>query len=281
MLGFPPRRPGHPYFAGRPLLIAHRGGARLAPENTLAAFRQAVETWEADILETDVQPTKDGRLAVIHDETVDRTTDGSGPVRSMTSGELAQLDAGYHFVDPEGNHSWRGRGARIPMFGELLEAFPHVRINVDAKVPGLGALLVDVIRRHGAEHRVLVAAEEESHRKGARGYSGPWGASRPQIRRFYVAQRLGFLGRFYTPRADALQVPDVWEGRQVVSPRFVREAHRRNIPVHPWTIDEVADMRRLLSWGVDGVQTDRPDRLARVLVEDWGRRPPPGLSGEG
>jgi glycerophosphoryl diester phosphodiesterase len=244
----------------------------------MAAFRQAVDRWDADMLETDVHATADERLVVIHDPTVDRTTDGAGAVAEMTWNEVRKLDAGYRFVDLEGRHSFRGRGVGIPLFEELLAEFPGVRVNVDAKVPGISHLLREEIRRHGAESRVLVAAEFDAHRKGIRGYPGPWGAGRKQITRFFLAQKLGRLGRFYTPRADALQVPDIWEGRQILSPRFVREAHARNIPVHPWTIDDEEDMRRLLAWGVDGIQTDRPDILARVLHEEFGRPLPPGLA---
>ena len=92
-------RPGHPYFAGAPLLIAHRGGSKIAPENTMAAFRAAVHTWGSDMLELDVRATKDGRIVVIHDATVDRTCDGTGAVADLTWDEIREMDAGYRFVD--------------------------------------------------------------------------------------------------------------------------------------------------------------------------------------
>ncbi|MFP3949131.1 MAG: glycerophosphodiester phosphodiesterase [Gemmatimonadota bacterium] len=271
-------RPGRPYLAGAPLLIAHRGGARLAPENTLVAFRQAVERWEADILEMDVRATADGEIVVIHDARVDRTCDGTGRVDEMTWAEIRELDAGHHFIDEEGRSSFRGRGVRIPRFEEILRAFPHMRLNVDSKAPDAAAGLVALIRKHEAGHRVLVASAEESHRREARGYPGPWGASRRQIRAFWLLHRL-HLSRFGRIGADALQVPPSWEGRTIVTPRFVRDAHRANIPIHVWTVDDPDDMRRFLDWGIDGIQTDRPDRLARVLVEEAGRAPPPGLAG--
>lgn len=274
--GLPVRRPGHPYLAGAPLFIAHRGGAALAPENTMAAFTAAVERWDADVLEMDVHGTADGRVVVIHDATVDRTCDGSGAVRDLPWSEVRSLDAGHRFRDLTGEHAFRGRGVGIPLLDEVLESFPATRMNVEAKTPGVAPLLVETIRRHAAQNRVLMAAELEGARPSRHGYPGPHGASRRQIRLFYLLHQrpLGFL---YSPRADALQVPDAWMGRRVVTPRFVREAHRRNIPVHVWTIDETADMRRLLSWGVDGIQSDRLDRLARVLVEETGRPPPPAL----
>jgi len=271
-------RPGHPFLAGAPLLIAHRGGARIAPENTLEAFARAVDVWGADMLEMDVRITRDGEVVVIHDPDVERTTEARGPVSSFAYEELRRLDAGYRFVDPEGNAAFRGKGVRIPRFEEVLVRFPGMRLNVEAKEPEVARGLVEVIRRHGAEHRVLVAAEYERCRRGARGYAGPWGASRHHILWFLALHRLPGGGP-YTPGADALQVPQTWKGMRVVTPRFVAEAHRRNLPVHVWTVDDPDDMRRLLSWGVDGIQSDRPDLLARVLTEETGRPPPPGSPG--
>jgi len=242
----------------------------------MAAFRQAVERWEADILEMDVRATDDGEIVVIHDARVDRTCDGEGRVDETPWDELRELDAGYHFTDEGGRHSFRGRGVGVPRFEEVLTAFPDVRLNVDSKAPDAAAGLVELIREHDAEQRVLVAAEEEAHRRDARGYSGPWGASRRQIRAFWLFHRL-HLSRVGRIGADALQVPPSWEGRTIVTPRFVRDAHRANIPIHVWTVDDPAEMRRFLSWKVDGIQTDRPDLLARVLVDEAGRPPPPGL----
>ncbi|HSW31730.1 MAG TPA: glycerophosphodiester phosphodiesterase [Longimicrobiales bacterium] len=272
-----PLRPGRTYLAGAPLLVAHRGGSRVAPENTLDAFRDAVERWEADMLEMDVRVTRDGEVVVIHDETVDRTTDGTGPVSSFTLEELQRLDAGHRFVDPRGEPSFRGRGVRIPRFEDVLLALPHARMNVEAKEPRVAAPLVQLVRRHGAEARVLVAAEHERCRDAVRGYPGPWGASRTHVFWFWALHRLPGGGP-YTPAADILQVPETWHDRRIVTPGFVRAAHRRNLPVQVWTVDDPADMRRLLALGVDGIQTDRPDLLARVLVDVAGRPSPPGLA---
>lgn len=272
----PTPRPGRNYNAGAPLLVAHRGGSALAPENTLAAFRSAIDVWEADMLELDVHLTSDGQVVVIHDDSVDRTTDGTGAVASLTMAELERLDAGYRFIDLEGRHAFRGRGVRIPRFEDLLTELPGARLNVELKTAEAAAPLVEAIRRHGAEDRVLVAAEYERLRVGARGYTGPWGASRHHALILWILHRLPG-NALYTPRADILQVPERWKGMQIVTPRFVREAHRRNIPVQVWTVDDPHDMRRLLSWGVDGIQSDRPDLLARVLVEEVHRPPPPGL----
>jgi len=234
----------------------------------------AVEDWGADMLELDVRLTRDGHVAVIHDATVDRTTDGSGLVSQLTLEELRALDAGHRFVDPAGRHSFRGRGVRVPTLEELLAVCPNVWLNVEAKEAEVAGPLVEIVRASGQEHRVLVAAEHEKNRRAVRGYPGPWGASRRQCMLFWFAHWLPG-GGLYTPPVDVLQVPEFWKGRRIVSRRFVTEAHRRNIPVHVWTVDDPDTMRRLLSWGVDGIQSDRPDLLSEVLIEVTGRPPPP------
>ena len=269
-------RPGHPYMAGAPLLFAHRGGAGLAPENTMEAFRAAVERWEADILEMDVHATADGELVVIHDPTVDRTTDGRGAVRDLTLAEIQRLDAGYRFTDLRGTHAFRGRGVVVPRFVDVLEDFPGVRMNVDAKGEATTPRVIDAVRAAGAEHRVLLASVGETGRADRHGYRGPTSASRRQIRLFHHLHRLPGGGP-YTPRTDALQIPYRWEGRHVATPRLIREASRRNLAVHVWTVDDPEVMRTLLAWGVGGIQTDRPDILAGVLCAETGRPPPPGL----
>lgn len=255
--------------------MAHRGGAKLAPENTMEAFRRAVDDWDADMLEMDVRLTADGRLAVVHDETVDRTTDGAGAVRDMTWPQLRELDAGHRFRAPDGARPFRGKGIRVPLFEHVLEAFPAVRIIVEPKAAEAAAPLTEQIRRHAAEHRVLVGAVREFTRRGARGYAGPWGASRRQLAPFWFAYRVPVAGRWCLPKTCAFQVPERYGRLRVLTRSLVRAAHRRNIPVHAWVVDESEDMRKLLDWGVDGIQTDRPDRLARVLHEVVGRPPPP------
>ncbi len=272
----PRSRPGHAYLAGAPIFAAHRGGAGLAPENTIEAFRSAVEEWGVDMLELDVRLSRDGQVMVIHDETVDRTTDGTGRVTDLSLGELRALDAGARFIDPQGRASFRGRGVRVPTFDALLEACPYTRMNVEAKCREVAGPLVEVIRRHGAEHRVLVAAEFEANRREARGFGGPWGASRSQLGPFWLLHRVPLLGTLYTPPCDVLQVPNHWRGRRIADARFVREAHRRNIPVHVWVVDDPDEMRDWLRAGIDAIQTDRPDLLARVLHEETGRPLPPG-----
>lgn len=274
----PRPRPGHPYLAGAPLLIAHRGGAALAPENTLLAYRQAIHWWGADILEIDVQPTADGEVVVIHDGTVDRTTDGSGAVVEFPLERLRALDAGHRF-SPDGGrtHPYRGRGIRIPTLAEVLDTFPQRRINVEIKDGRAARRAREVIRAAGAEGRVLLAAGRRADRRAAGPYPGATSAAEEELRRFYILHRLR-LARFHRPAVDAFQMPLRHRGRELPDARFVADAHRLNLAVHVWTVDEVEEMERLLARGVDGIVTDRPDRLAAVLTRRTGRPAAPGPS---
>lgn len=224
----------------------------------------AVETWGADVLETDARLTSDGEVVLIHDATVDRTCDAEGAVSDLPWNRLRDLDAGYHFRNLAGEASFRGKGVSVPRFDEVLEAFPDTRVNVETKCREVAAPLAEIIRRHRAQDRVLIAAEVEAHRREVRGYRGPWGASGRDIALFWGAGHLR-LTPWFSPRFDVLQVPEVWNGIRVVTPRFVVEAHRLNLAVHVWVVDIEQDMNRLLAWGVDGIQTDRPDVLSRVL----------------
>lgn len=269
-------RPGHPYFAGAPLLIAHRGGSALAPENTLEAFRRALEWWRADLLEIDVQPTADGEAVVLHDATVDRTTDGTGPVAELRLAELRRLDAGYRFT-PDGGRTFplRGKGIGIATLEETLRAFPDARVNVEIKDARAQRSVRETVHDLRAARRVLIAAGRRADRSLFRDHPGPTSASAEEMKSFYLLH-LARAGRFWRPRTDAFQMPERYAGRQVLTPRFLRELHARNLAVHVWTVNDEADMRRLLALGVDGIVTDRPDVLARVLHEACGRPLPPG-----
>lgn len=269
------QRPGSPFLAGAPLLIAHRGGAALAPENTLLAFERALRWWRADILELDVQPTADGEAVVFHDETLERTTDGAGRVADHTLSEIRALDAGYRFtIDGGVTYPFRGRGIGVSTLEEVLTSVPGVRVNIEIKDGRVQERVWETIRDAGALDRILIAAGARRDRAKLAGYPVPVSAAKEEIRIFVVQAKLGMT--LFTPAVDALQIPDIWEGRRIASPALIVAARRRNIPVHVWTVDEVEDMRRLLDWGADGIVTDRPDRLARLLHERTGRPLPPG-----
>jgi glycerophosphoryl diester phosphodiesterase len=261
---------------GRFLRVGHRGARGLAPENTLAGFRRAVETG-VDMVELDVQLSRDGEVVVIHDLTVDRTTDWAGPgpgvVTALTYEELARLDAGHAFT-PDGGQTfpYRGQGVRIPRLAEVLEAFPDLLFTIELKssCPELVAKTVDLVRRLAPERAVLASAEHAALRALRRAapelvtsFSGR------EVRDFYLLSRVGLAGLLFRSPALLIQTP-MWSdhdhdrGLRMVTPGVLRAAHTSGRAVHVWTVNDVATMRALIALGVDGITTDRPDLLAQV-----------------
>jgi glycerophosphoryl diester phosphodiesterase len=259
------------FRSGWPVNLAHRGASARAPENTLEAFRLAVEAG-AGGLELDVHMTLDGEIVVIHDATVERTTDGSGPVAGMTLQELRRLDAGYRFSPDNGRtYPYRGTGVRVPTLGEVLVEFPESCVNLEIKEaqPGVEEAVLRVILGAGAGERALVASSLHRVVRRFRRVSGgkiSTAASGREIREFYMLSRAR-LQRLCRPDYDALQVPVEHRGIVVVTARFVRAAHSRGARVDVWTVNDPAEMRRLLDLGADVVMTDCPEELTAVLRE--------------
>lgn len=243
----------HPYLDHPgPVPFAHRGGALEAPENSMLAFAHAVALGYRYI-ETDVQATADGQLIIFHDPVLDALTDGQGRVGQLPWSEVAQVRVG-------------GREP-IPRLDEVLETWPDLRLNIDPKSDAAATALIDALRRHGALGRVCVGSFSGSRLgrlRRALGVglctsAGPW-----DVARVWAA------GHGLPMPAPAgphcLQVPVSHRGLPVVTPGLLRAAHARNLPVHVWTIDEAAEMERLLDMGVDGIITDRPTVLRDVLI---------------
>ncbi len=261
----------HPYLEGlRPTLhIAHRGGALLAPENTLAAFRAAVERWQTDVLELDVHASRDGELVVSHDPTVQRCTDGHGRIAEHTLEELQRLDAGFHF-SPDGGRTFpfRGQGVRLPTLREVLRAFPGTRLNVEVKTeaPGIEAAVARLLRTEGAVNRVCLGSELDP--LGERLVEAAL-----EVCAFYPRDALTSLVLAIKsgeappddPRFQVLDMPlDYGEVRLVDAP-FLEATTRMGRWVNVWTIDDPATMQALAALGVGGIMTDRPDLLRAVL----------------
>jgi glycerophosphoryl diester phosphodiesterase len=257
-----------------PANFAHRGASARAPENTLEAFRLGMEAG-AGGLELDVHMSLDKEVVVIHDPTVDRTTDGSGAVARMTLEEIKALDAGYRFSPDGGStYPYRGRGLSLPTLAEVYEEFPNTPANIEIKEaqPGVEEAVLGVIREAGAVGRTLVASNRHGVVRRFRRISGgriSTAASRREIARFYLLSRLR-LERLLRPAYDALQVPPDYRGTRVVTRRFLEAAHARGVRVDVWTINDPDEMRRVLDLGSDGVMTDRPEELAGVLGEREG-----------
>jgi glycerophosphoryl diester phosphodiesterase len=254
--------------AHRPLVMAHRGGAGLWPENTRYAFSRAVEAG-ADVLEMDLHSTSDGALVIIHDETVGRTTDGTGPVNRMTLAQLKKLDAAYRWSNDGGkSFPLRGQGVQIPTLDELFKAFPRAHFNIDIKQeqPSLIKPFCRLIRERNMTGNVLVAsfdtnALEEFRQECAEVATS---ASPADVSRFLTLKTIT-PDNARLPAAHALQVPEYAGSRQLITREFVEAAHRQHLEVHAWTINDEATMRRLIALDVDGIITDYPDRLIALL----------------
>lgn len=248
-----------------PLVFAHRGGRALGPENTLAALDIGLEAG-ADGLEFDLRLSRDGVPVVIHDATLDRTTSATGLVRDHTAAELARVDAAYHFHSA-GQHPWRGQGVGICTLAEVLRRYPDRRLIVEMKdnLTELGEAVAAVLRKDSALGRICAAGFGALSVKAVRRAlpEVATSAHMSEVRAALYGSWVGWRvrGRGY----GGYQVPEARGGFRVVSPRFVRLAHRAGHKVQVWTVDEADDIARLLAWGVDAIITDRPDAARRAV----------------
>jgi glycerophosphoryl diester phosphodiesterase len=250
------------------LVFAHRGGGGLYPENTLEAFRYSLEV-KVDVLELDIHATSDGKLVVLHDSSVDRTTDGSGKVKEMTLAELKKLDAGYQFSTDSGQtFPFRGKNVTIPTLEEVFDNFPQTKFNIEPKQaePSIIIPFCNLLREKKKTDKVMVGSFnqtviDEFRRECPEVATS---ASPSEVSEFLAYQKSGLSGS-YTPPMQALQVPEQIAGVQIVTQDFVESAHKLNLQIHVWTINETIDMQRLIGLGVDGIMTDYPDKLLELV----------------
>ena len=256
------------YFSGPvPRLIAHRGGKGLFPENTLSAFERSLALG-VQILETDVWSTKDGQIVILHDEDVDRTTDGHGSVRKMTLAQVRQLDAAWWFtLDGGASYPLRGQGIGIPTLDEALQAFPDARFCIEIKQdkPKIEPEVVGLIEARGMTEKVCVGSFFDPVVERVRGLNPGicTGAGTLGIFLFMVTPMEAL--RTQEIPVDAFQIPEEEAGIPVLTPEFVHKAGELGIETHVWTINDQEDMRRILGMGVEGIITDYPDRLKEVI----------------
>lgn len=248
-------------------MFAHRGGAALGPENTLAAFDRGKQAG-ADGLELDVQFSADGAVVVHHDLTLDRTTSATGLLAAKTADDLARVDAGWHFSAGNG-HPFRGQGVGVPTLREVLRRYPDERVIIEMKIDSreLGEAVAREVRLAGAVDRVCVAGFGWRSAAAARSALPDMACSAcdPEVRLAVYRGLLRWPVR--RVRYGGYQVPEEAEHLRIVSPRFIRYAHEAGTKVQVWTVDEESDMRRLLEWGVDGLISNRPDLAVRVRNE--------------
>jgi glycerophosphoryl diester phosphodiesterase len=221
------------------------------------------------MLELDLHTTRDGELVVSHDPTLQRCTDGHGRIADHTLAELQRLDAGFHFTSDGGRtHPFRGQGIRVPIFREVLRAFPGVRLNVEVKAeaPGVETAVAAQLRAEGAVDRVCLGSELDP-------LAERLFAAAPEVCAFYPRDALTQLVLAIKsgaeppddPRFHVLDMPLDYGEVRLVDAAFLEATGRLGRWVNVWTVDDVETMRALVRIGVGGIMTDRPDLLREVL----------------
>jgi glycerophosphoryl diester phosphodiesterase len=238
-----------------PRVLAHRGLATTAPENTMLAFMEAIALGVSHV-ETDVHASLDGVSIISHDETLQRVAGRPERVADLTAEELAAVPLGL--------------GQTLPSLAEALDAFPDTRFNIDIKSADAVIPTVQAVRDARARDRVLLTSFSEQRRRAAvqllPGVATSASAPRFVAALLAAASGLRPLQRLALRGLDALQVPEKTLGLTVSTPRILEAFHRLGIEVHVWTVNEVADMRRLLDAGIDGLVTDRADLALEVIA---------------
>jgi glycerophosphoryl diester phosphodiesterase len=268
-----PKAPANQYYLGvtRPLVIAHQGGDGVWPGDTMYAFEKAVEIG-ADVLEMDAHITQDGEIVLMHDEAVDRTTDGTGLIENLTLAEIKQLDAAYKWSNDDGKtFPFRGQRIQVPTLNELFERFPNMRYVIEIKLTQnpIDKPFCSLIRAYNMQGKVIVASFHDEAMRIFRETCPEvaTSASRTEVRNFVLLGKV-FLSGFIVPQYQSIQPPyDPSEslGINIMTERFIREAHAKNIRVEPWTVNDPELMMQYIEWGVDGIITDRPDLMVELL----------------
>lgn len=259
----------------RPIVLAHRGGSHLAPEHTMIAFEKALDLG-VDGFEVDIRLTKDEEIVVLHDDTIERTSDGVGFVKDFTLDELKEFNFGYQFEDLDGQFPYREKKAEIVTLRELFEKFPNTYINIDIKDgPDTyeGSLMPSklwrLIEEYNAENRIVVTSfySEQVDRFNLYAQNRvALGAGEADVRKAFTAFTSQF-GHLYHPRVDVFQIPTKSGVISLDSSKFITFLSKLNIPVHYWTINDTEAMRRLIENGAQGIVTDRPDLAVPFLQQ--------------
>jgi len=273
----------NPWLERRVILFAHQGGSFEGPSSTLAAIEHAIQQG-ANAIELDVHATRDRRIVVCHDETVDRTTGHVGAIADLSYDELRQMDNAFWWTPgeavspglPPDRYPHRGRAPADPRYAiatleEVVRAFPRVLLNLDIKqtdplVEPYEELLAQELRRLERTDSVIVASFHDLAIQRFRTLAPEVATSAA------TGETAGFFfslddAQPVVPPVCAFQVPATFGDVEVVTERFVTAAHESGVAVHVWTINELDEMRRLLDLGVDGIISDTPTALGDLLRE--------------
>ena len=255
--------------------IAHRGGAALAPEETLEAFAKSEEAG-ADMFEYDVHITKDGHLIASHDATVDRITTGTGYINDLTLTEIKALDAGEKFVDVNGESPYKGQGVQLATVEEIFLLFPHKRAVIELKdtnrpelYEAMNQEIWRLIQQYNMEDKVIIASFDHKINQRFKEISNGQvaiGAGESEATSYLTRMILRLNGIAHTD-AQAFQLPTTQHGLDLTQKNIINGSRQRGLDVYYWTINDEGTMRDLIAKGVDGIMTDNPELLEKVLNE--------------
>src|SRR5699024_289417 len=255
--------------------IAHRGGAALAPEETLEAFVKSEEAG-ADMFEYDVHITKDGHLIASHDATVDRITTGTGYINDLTLTEIKALDAGEKFVDVNGESPYKGQGVQLATVEEIFLLFPHKRAVIELKdtnrpelYEAMNQEIWRLIQQYNMEDKVIIASFDHKINQRFKEISNGQvaiGAGESEATSYLTKMILRLNGLAHTD-AQAFQLPTTQHGLDLTQKNIINGSRQRGLDVYYWTINDEGTMRDLVAKGVDGIMTDNPELLEKVLNE--------------
>jgi glycerophosphoryl diester phosphodiesterase len=247
------------------IVYAHRGAAAELPENTLPSFRRALELG-ADALETDVHLTADGEIVATHDEDGARVAGVRRAISASTLAEVQRWDAGHVFVDARGERPFEASGYHVPTLDELLVELPPVRLNVDLKSedPRLVTRFLEIVRRHGAEARIVAASFFRSTlvRLRRSGWAGDSSFARSEFLACWLVPSWLYLGK---PPGTRVQIPTHAGPLRFATPRSLKKLHALGLRVDFWTINDADEARRLVALGADGIMTDDPARIVPAV----------------
>lgn len=253
----------------KPLIMAHRGSNNF-PENSLQAFTEAV-SMNVDVIETDVRLTRDEEIVIFHDESVDRITNEKGKICDLNLEELKLLDMGYYFKDKNGNFPFRSKNYYILTLDELFTTFPDIQINLDIKSSNKIAveLVGSKIKQYDRENNVIVGS---FHQKIIESFRDKFTvintvAGPKDVKNFILRNTLYLNWTIRNLKYNCFQLPIYYGEKRIIDRKFIDWAHKKDLSVHVWTINNEKEMKELIELNVDGIFTDNPLLLGKVIKE--------------
>lgn len=257
----------NPFLTGHTLVIPHGGGDGLYPENTMLAYDKTM-AMGADVVDVDVSMSSDGVLVAFHDSTLAPRTNGSGRVLATSLADLQKVDAGWSFTGPGGTHPFRGKGVRIPTLESIVRKFPRALLSLDLKNESMAmikptcALLQSMNRRTD----VFVGSNSDAQILAFRKACPDVRTSATMVDVYASRDARASNDASFKPVSLVDQPPfRADDGTELVTKESLAFAHSKGIAILTWVVDDPKDMKRLITWGVDGIYTRRPDVLIAVL----------------